>query len=231
MRHRQRRAVERVRDDRLRVHGVVEIAAFVIGRVAEAVGAAENDVARLRLEPGLIEDIAGNLIGEHPGLHAFTIGQRRGLRLDHILVTPGLKVKVTSVATGKPGLLFTAVQLVVDGEPVTTGGANSVHASKVRTSVPAILTASAVFLGALVSAIVALRGVVFEPGEAYLTLATLFNSTRISAESGLIRIRHGPVGHRSEGAVAGACGPRRGAGTGELRGRRRGPGDHTEQVR
>jgi hypothetical protein len=30
-------------------------------------------------------------------------------------------------------------------------------------------------------------------GLTYLTLATLFNSTRISAESGLIRIRHGPV--------------------------------------
>lgn len=31
------------------------------------------------LKPGPIEDTAGNLIGEHPGLHAFTIGQRRGI--------------------------------------------------------------------------------------------------------------------------------------------------------
>ena len=30
-------------------------------------------------EPGLIEDIGGNVIGAHPGLHAFTIGQRRGI--------------------------------------------------------------------------------------------------------------------------------------------------------
>jgi tRNA-specific 2-thiouridylase len=29
--------------------------------------------------PGPIEDIAGNLIGEHRGLHLFTIGQRRGI--------------------------------------------------------------------------------------------------------------------------------------------------------
>jgi tRNA-specific 2-thiouridylase len=30
-------------------------------------------------EPGLIEDMGGTIIGEHPGLHAFTIGQRRGI--------------------------------------------------------------------------------------------------------------------------------------------------------
>lgn len=29
--------------------------------------------------PGLIEDIRGNIIGEHRGLHRFTIGQRRGI--------------------------------------------------------------------------------------------------------------------------------------------------------
>ncbi|QTA93102.1 tRNA-specific 2-thiouridylase [Desulfonema magnum] len=30
-------------------------------------------------EPGLIQDINGNIIGEHKGLHLFTIGQRRGI--------------------------------------------------------------------------------------------------------------------------------------------------------
>jgi tRNA-specific 2-thiouridylase len=29
--------------------------------------------------PGLIEDLDGNVIGEHPGLHRFTVGQRRGI--------------------------------------------------------------------------------------------------------------------------------------------------------
>ncbi len=30
-------------------------------------------------EPGLIEDVNGNILGEHKGLHLFTIGQRRGI--------------------------------------------------------------------------------------------------------------------------------------------------------
>jgi len=30
-------------------------------------------------EPGLIETTAGEVVGRHPGLHAFTVGQRRGL--------------------------------------------------------------------------------------------------------------------------------------------------------
>jgi tRNA-specific 2-thiouridylase len=30
-------------------------------------------------EPGLIEDVQGRIIGEHDGLHRFTIGQRRGI--------------------------------------------------------------------------------------------------------------------------------------------------------
>ena len=32
-------------------------------------------------QPGLIEDIDGNIIGKHKGLHLFTIGQRRGIDL------------------------------------------------------------------------------------------------------------------------------------------------------
>lgn len=32
-----------------------------------------------RSEPGFIEDVSGNIIGEHRGLHHFTIGQRRGI--------------------------------------------------------------------------------------------------------------------------------------------------------
>jgi len=32
-------------------------------------------------QPGLIEDIDGNIIGKHKGLHIFTIGQRRGINL------------------------------------------------------------------------------------------------------------------------------------------------------
>ncbi len=32
-------------------------------------------------KPGLIEDIDGNIIGKHKGLHLFTIGQRRGINL------------------------------------------------------------------------------------------------------------------------------------------------------
>jgi len=32
-------------------------------------------------QPGLIEDIDGNIIGKHKGLHLFTIGQRRGINL------------------------------------------------------------------------------------------------------------------------------------------------------
>jgi tRNA-specific 2-thiouridylase len=30
-------------------------------------------------KPGLIEDVNGNVLGEHNGLHLFTIGQRRGI--------------------------------------------------------------------------------------------------------------------------------------------------------
>ncbi|MFP4347980.1 MAG: tRNA 2-thiouridine(34) synthase MnmA [Desulfococcaceae bacterium] len=30
-------------------------------------------------EPGPIEDLCGNRLGEHPGLHRFTVGQRRGI--------------------------------------------------------------------------------------------------------------------------------------------------------
>jgi len=30
-------------------------------------------------EPGIIEDVNGNILGEHKGLHLFTIGQRRGI--------------------------------------------------------------------------------------------------------------------------------------------------------
>jgi tRNA-specific 2-thiouridylase len=30
-------------------------------------------------KPGIIEDINGNILGEHQGLHLFTIGQRRGI--------------------------------------------------------------------------------------------------------------------------------------------------------
>lgn len=33
----------------------------------------------IKIEPGLIEDLAGNVIGTHKGLHLFTIGQRRGI--------------------------------------------------------------------------------------------------------------------------------------------------------
>jgi tRNA-specific 2-thiouridylase len=32
-------------------------------------------------QPGLIEDINGNIIGKHKGMHLFTIGQRRGINL------------------------------------------------------------------------------------------------------------------------------------------------------
>ena len=32
-----------------------------------------------RPEPGIIEDIQGNILGKHDGLHLFTIGQRRGI--------------------------------------------------------------------------------------------------------------------------------------------------------
>ena len=32
-----------------------------------------------KAEPGLIQDIKGNIIGKHRGLHLFTIGQRRGI--------------------------------------------------------------------------------------------------------------------------------------------------------
>ena len=33
----------------------------------------------LKIEPGLIEDTAGKVIGNHQGLHAYTVGQRRGI--------------------------------------------------------------------------------------------------------------------------------------------------------
>jgi len=33
----------------------------------------------LKIEPGLIEDTAGKVIGNHQGLHLFTVGQRRGI--------------------------------------------------------------------------------------------------------------------------------------------------------
>jgi tRNA-specific 2-thiouridylase len=32
-----------------------------------------------RAQPGLIEDLSGQVIGQHEGLHLFTIGQRRGI--------------------------------------------------------------------------------------------------------------------------------------------------------
>ena len=32
-----------------------------------------------RARPGIIEDVGGNVIGKHSGLHCFTIGQRRGI--------------------------------------------------------------------------------------------------------------------------------------------------------
>jgi len=32
-------------------------------------------------QPGLIEDIEGNIIGKHKGMHLFTIGQRRGINI------------------------------------------------------------------------------------------------------------------------------------------------------
>ena len=32
-------------------------------------------------QPGIIEDINGNILGEHTGLHLFTIGQRRGINI------------------------------------------------------------------------------------------------------------------------------------------------------
>jgi len=34
---------------------------------------------RIRSRPGPIEDVAGNILGRHKGLHLFTIGQRRGI--------------------------------------------------------------------------------------------------------------------------------------------------------
>ena len=33
----------------------------------------------LKVEPGLVEDMAGKVIGNHKGLHLFTVGQRRGI--------------------------------------------------------------------------------------------------------------------------------------------------------
>jgi tRNA-uridine 2-sulfurtransferase len=33
----------------------------------------------LATRPGLIEDVCGKVLGQHPGLHRFTIGQRRGI--------------------------------------------------------------------------------------------------------------------------------------------------------
>lgn len=41
--------------------------------VMEQIGAA--------IKPGIIRDMKGNAIGEHPGIQFFTIGQRRGLRI------------------------------------------------------------------------------------------------------------------------------------------------------
>ena len=32
-------------------------------------------------QPGIIEDVNGNILGEHKGLHLFTIGQRRGINI------------------------------------------------------------------------------------------------------------------------------------------------------
>lgn len=39
-------------------------------------------LARLGSRPGPIEDVAGRVLGEHRGVHLFTIGQRRGLGLE-----------------------------------------------------------------------------------------------------------------------------------------------------
>jgi tRNA-uridine 2-sulfurtransferase len=39
--------------------------------------------SRLGSAPGAIVDRSGQLLGEHAGTHRFTVGQRRGLRIDH----------------------------------------------------------------------------------------------------------------------------------------------------
>jgi tRNA-uridine 2-sulfurtransferase len=45
-----------------------------------------------RLRPGLIVDAAGRMLGRHEGVHRFTIGQRKGLRL-----SAGVPLYVTSI--------------------------------------------------------------------------------------------------------------------------------------
>jgi tRNA-uridine 2-sulfurtransferase len=49
---------------------------FVTGR---CYGDFLNRWGKLESKPGLIEDMKGTVIGEHKGLHLFTIGQRRGI--------------------------------------------------------------------------------------------------------------------------------------------------------
>lgn len=35
--------------------------------------------SKIEPQPGMIEDLNGNPLGTHPGLHLFTVGQRRGI--------------------------------------------------------------------------------------------------------------------------------------------------------
>jgi len=48
---------------------------FIAGQRYGDFLAAQGQLGR----PGLIEDVQGNILGEHPGLHLFTVGQRRGI--------------------------------------------------------------------------------------------------------------------------------------------------------
>jgi tRNA-specific 2-thiouridylase len=52
-----------------------EVCFVADGRYAEFIAAAAPD----RVRPGTIRDAEGTVLGEHNGVHAFTVGQRRGL--------------------------------------------------------------------------------------------------------------------------------------------------------
>ena len=65
---------------------------------------------RLDAQPGHIIDTAGNVLGEHQGIHLYTVGQRRGLGVQaaHPLYVVAIDAEVGDVVVGSEGELYSA---------------------------------------------------------------------------------------------------------------------------
>ncbi len=165
---------------------------------------------RLGSQPGAVVDADGTPLGEHDGAYAFTVGQRRGLRLGRpapdgrpryvLEVSP-----VTRTVTVGPQEAL-AVDVVVGDAPRWCGpapayGGELACAAQVRAhgeAVPA--TASVDAEGVLVRLEVPLHGVA--PGQAVV----LYDGTRVVGSATVVAARRGGVTTRSGRRVAGEDG-------------------------